>query len=76
MLVRHSSRHDRENLPLDREILNLTILVIQGLEDAIHSSGSSVVIIVKKIRLSSAENSTQIVQRHEPIVRIGIVELG
>ena len=64
------------NIPFNSQILDLAILIIQRLEDTVHSSRSSVIVVVKKVWLPGLKNSTQVVQRHKSIVGIGIVEFG
>ena len=63
-------------LPFDCQILDFAILIIQGLENTIHSSCCGIVVVVEKIRLPNAEDCEEVIQRHEPVVRVDIVQLG
>jgi hypothetical protein len=74
--VSQSCRIAETTLPFDCQILDFTILIIQGLENTIHSSCRGIVVIMEEIWLPNAEDCEEIVQRHEPVVRVDIVELG
>jgi len=63
------------NMPFDCQILDLPILIIQSFQNAIHGSGCSIIVIMQKILLSNSKYLEEIIQGHESIIGIGIVEL-
>lgn len=65
-----------ENLPLDGLILNLSVLIVQGLHNVVDGAGGRVIVVMQHIILRIAENSNQVVQGHEPEVRVRVVQLS
>lgn len=63
-------------VPLNCQILDLAILVVEGLQDPVYCSGSCVIVAVQKVRLANTEQVEEIIQGHESIVGVRIVKLG
>lgn len=64
------------DLPLDGLVLNLAVLIVQGLNNVIDGAGGGVVVMMEHIILGIGENGNQVVQSHEPEVRVRIVQLA
>lgn len=61
--------------PFDRQVLHLSILVVERLDDAINSTCGNVVVVVQKVRLAVGQDLEQIVERHEAEIRVCISQL-
>lgn len=64
------------NLPLDGLVLNLAVLIVQGLNNMIDGAGGGVVVVMQHVILGIGENGNQVVQSHEPEVRVRVVQLA
>ena len=62
-------------IPLDRKVLNFTILIVECLDDTINSTSSYVVIMLEEIGLGMIEQLEQIVQGHVSEIRVVVAEL-
>lgn len=60
------------NRPLNRQVLHLSILIVQCLDDAIDCSRGNVVIVLEEVFSRSREQLEQVVEGHETKVGIGI----
>lgn len=64
------------DLPLDRLVLNLAVLIVQGLNYVIDGAGGGVVVMMEHVILGIGKNGNQVVQSHEPEVRVRVVQLA
>lgn len=64
------------DLPFDRLVLDLAVLVVQGLHDVIDGTSGCVVVMMQHVILGIGENGNQVVQGHEPEVRVRVVQLA
>lgn len=61
--------------PFDCQVLHLSILVVQRLDDTINRTCGYVIVVVQKVGFAVRQYLEQIVERHEPEVRVGISQL-
>lgn len=61
--------------PLDGQVLHLSILVVQGLDDTVDCASGYVIVMVEEVGLSVCEDLEQIVKGHEAEVRVSVAEL-
>ena len=63
-------------LPSDGLVLNLAILVVQGLDEAINYLRAAVVVTGEERLGSCVQKAVEVVQRHVTKVCIGVVQFG
>lgn len=66
---------NRMLVPLDGQVLHLTILVIQRSDHGIDGPRGRVVVMLQEVSFVFREDLIQVVQRHESKVGVGIVQL-
>lgn len=66
----------RRGLPLDRLVLNLAVLIVQGLNYVIDGASGGVIVMMQHVILGIGENGNEVVQSHEPEVRVRVVQLA
>lgn len=67
---------EQGDLPFDRLVLDLAVLVVQGLYDVVDGASGCVVVMMQHVILGIGENGNQVVQGHEPEVRVRVVQLA
>lgn len=63
-------------LPSDGLVLNLTILVIQGLDESINYLRTAMVVTRKERLGPRVQKTVEVIQRHVTKVCIGVVQFG
>jgi len=64
------------DLPLDGLVLNLAVLIVQGLDNVIDGAGGGVIVVMQHVILGIGKNGNQVVQGHEPEVRVRVAQPG